>query len=222
MINYRPPCCSLPADCCCSLGCSLLSASGSSATSSASPRHRRRGTAEALSVQEPAQRFSCSRRLVLAESPILYPRRTVMLKIKHTLEGGDTPSMCILSLPGWLGLLCAKPRLVRVGVGNAQGLWRHQHGCHYQHTLAFVETERDRCVLERFSLVIQYYSVLWILWMFSFLDWTKIQINCIFYPLFTSHVLEPTLIFHRRECRHNNSSQTLNVGRNEMSTFLHW
>lgn len=91
---------SLPRDTGWSLSESLSSASVSPDPFSASPRHLRLATADALSVQEPSQRFSCSRRLVLAESPIFYPRRTVFLKIKHSLVKKDTPSMCILSLPG--------------------------------------------------------------------------------------------------------------------------
>lgn len=78
----------------------LSSASGSPDPFSTSPRHLRLATADALSVYEPSQRFSCSRRLVLAESPIIYLNRTVFLKIKHSLAQKDTPSMCTLSLPG--------------------------------------------------------------------------------------------------------------------------
>lgn len=92
-------------------GSQLSSASGSPALSSASPRHLRLGTADALSVQEPAQRFNCSRRLVFAESPIFYSRRTVLLKRKHAVAGKDTPSMCILSLPGSCSLDVRKTRV---------------------------------------------------------------------------------------------------------------
>ena len=63
--------------------------------------------------------------------PFIYPRRTVFLKIKHTLAGEDTPSMCILSLPGscsgcW-GSLCS--RSWASGARNAaqgQAVWRQR------------------------------------------------------------------------------------------------
>ena len=79
-----------------SLGCSLFTASGSTL-----PRHLLRGTAGSLSVQEPAQRFSCSRRLSFAESPIIYPSTEdyFIFQIKEIGVGKDTPSMCTLPLP---------------------------------------------------------------------------------------------------------------------------
>lgn len=70
---------SLLADTAGSLSVSLCSASASPDWFSTPLRHLRLATAGALSVQEPLQRFSCSRRFVLAESPIVYPRRNVYL-----------------------------------------------------------------------------------------------------------------------------------------------
>lgn len=84
----------------CSFTGSPSSASGSPGPFSTSLCHRRLATADALSVHEPSHRLSCSRRLILAESPMIYPRRDAFLKIKHSVAKEDTPSMCTLALPG--------------------------------------------------------------------------------------------------------------------------
>lgn len=99
-----------------SFGGSSRSASGSPPASPASPRRLSLGTSDALSVEEPAQRFSCSRRLVLAASPIYLSAEDRVFKNKtHTEPAAtDTPSMCMLSLPGCLApgsALCGGGRL---------------------------------------------------------------------------------------------------------------
>lgn len=114
-----------------SFGGSSSSASGSPPPFPASPRRLSLGTSEALSVEEPAQRFSCSCRLVLA-SPIYASAEDRVFKNKTHTEAtaADTPSMCMLSLPGSLApgsVLCS-----RMSVGScprAQGTRRAVQAC---------------------------------------------------------------------------------------------
>lgn len=95
------PVSSLPPDPECSFIGSPSSASGSPGPFSTSLRHLRLATADALSVHEPSHRLSCSRRLILAESPMIYPRRDAFLKIKHSVAKEDTPSMCVYAYTSW-------------------------------------------------------------------------------------------------------------------------
>lgn len=131
-----------------SFGGSSSSASGSPSPFPASPRRLSLslGTSEALSVEEPAQRFSCSRRLVLA-SPIYASAEDRVFKNKTHTEAAaaDTPSMCMLSLPGSLApgsVLCS-----RMSVGScprAQGTRRAVQACPRDVTTAGFVCSRPR------------------------------------------------------------------------------
>ncbi len=85
--------------------CSLVSVLPTSeAPVLVSPLQRLRGTAGSLSVLEPDQRVSCSRRFATAASPIIQHYRHIFLREipKITATGTyirDTPSMLLFTLP---------------------------------------------------------------------------------------------------------------------------
>lgn len=103
--------CSLPADSDSSLGWSQSLASEFVAPIAASPFHPRLGTAEALSVQEPAQRLSCSRRLVLAVSPMTLSAEDSVFKNK-TRTGRERHTLHVYTFTSWFSFCfgCVKYR----------------------------------------------------------------------------------------------------------------
>lgn len=91
-VPVRPPCPSGHTGSV-SVGCRAFG----SPASHASPRHLRLGTAGSLSVIEPAQRFSCSRRLDLAASAIIIRGHHWSLRSDLTVSfsGSDSAFRCV-------------------------------------------------------------------------------------------------------------------------------
>lgn len=76
-------------------GCFPGRSPGSASRSAASPGRTSRGRSDALSVLEPAQRFSCSRRLYLAVSPMSVSAEDGVFTSKTDAGGGQTHPPCV-------------------------------------------------------------------------------------------------------------------------------
>lgn len=117
-------------------------ASGSLIPSTASPRHLLLGTSDDLSVLEPAQRFSCSRRRVFAKSPINQTAEDGVLKNK-TYGGGGRHTLHACAFTSWFLLrlyLSPAVSLEEASVASAsreRATWRRADQPSWRHGLCF-------------------------------------------------------------------------------------